>query len=196
MKLPRLTASLRTCSTSDPSTGTGKTTALVARYLRLAHEVAPSRILFVCRSREAVVAVRDAVLPELAGAFDALPIATVPGVAFDVLARTGESPRRISFAEQRALVRDLLASDDPDNWPTLGHLLHRPAFVDEVLDGLEWWRTAPPDTDRLDGTWRELAGFADRYAAVLDAKDAVDWPGLLAAAHRAVEAPPQYEHVL
>src|SRR5204863_3931849 len=130
--------------------GTGKTTALVARYLRLAQEVAPSRILFVCRSREAVAGVRDAVLPELAGAFDALPIASFAGVAFDVLARAGDSPRRISFAEQRALVRDLLASDDPDNWPTLGHLLHRPAFVDEVLDRPDSCRPAPPATHRLD----------------------------------------------
>ena len=177
--------------------GTGKTTALAARYLRLAREVPPSRILLVCRSREAVAAVRDAVLPELAGAFDALPIATFGAVAFDALARTSASPRRISFPEQRTLVRDLLASDDPSHWPTLQHLLHRPAFVDEVLDGLEWWRTEGGGVDGLDDAWRELAAFAERYAAALDAKDAVDGPGLLAAAEAAVrQTPPQYEHVL
>jgi len=178
--------------------GTGKTTALVARYLRLAEQVAPSRILFVCRSREAVAAVRDAVLPELAGGFDALPIATFAGVAFDALARGSEWPRRVSPSEQRALVRDLLAAEDPAQWPTLSHLLRRPAFVDEVLDGLTWWRTAAlPSADGLDPAWVELAAFAERYAAALEALDAVDGPGLLARAERAViETPPAYQHVL
>ena len=86
--------------------GTGKTTALVARYLELAGAVPPSHILFVCRSREAVGAVRDVVLPQLAGGFDALPIATFDTVAFDVLARGGAWPRRMSVAERRTLVRD------------------------------------------------------------------------------------------
>lgn len=178
--------------------GTGKTTALVARYLRLAREVPPSRILFVGRSREAVAGVRDAVLPELAGGFDALPIATFGGVAFDVLARGGAWPRRISWSEQRALVRDLLAQEEPGNWPTLGHLLRRPAFVDEVVDGLSRWRTEPAaDADDLDDAWRELTPFAAKYHAALETRDATDGPGLMARAAQAViETPPPYEHVL
>ena len=176
--------------------GTGKTTALVARYLRLAAEVAPSRILFVCRSREAVVAVRDAVLPELAGGFDALPIATFAGVAFDVLARGSASPRRISWAEQRALVRDLLAAEDPADWPTLGHLLDRPAFVDEVLDGLAGWRMVEV-RGGSDEAWRELESFAGRYAQALESRDAVDGTGLIDMATFIAEAtPPPYEHIL
>jgi superfamily I DNA/RNA helicase/RecB family exonuclease len=178
--------------------GTGKTTALVGRYLRLAREVPPSRILLICRSREAVVSVREAVLPELAGGFDALPIATFPGVAFDVLARQRASPRRLSPAEERALVRELLAGDEPAHWPTLGHLLDRPAFVDEVLDGLTWWRAGTPaEAGNLDDAWRELSAFADRYADALEARDAMDGPGLLARAHAAViDAPQPYEHIL
>ena len=43
----------------------------------------------------------------------------------------------------------------------------------------------------------ELAAFAERYAAALEALDAVDGPGLLARAERAViETPPAYQHVL
>jgi superfamily I DNA/RNA helicase/RecB family exonuclease len=178
--------------------GTGKTTALVARYVRLAQQVAPSRILVVCRSREAVGQVRDAVLPALAGGFDALPIATFAGVAFDVLARDGEWPRRISPAEQRALVRELLANDDPAHWPTLHHLLPRPAFVEEVLDGLLSWRTeARPTSDGLDEAWHELAAFAERYAHALGTLGAVDGPGLIARALPAVsEKSISYDHVL
>ena len=177
--------------------GTGKTTALVARYLWLASTTPPSRILFVCRSRAAVAGVRDAVLPELAGGFDALPIATFTGVAFDALARGSESPRRVSFAEQRAIVRELLAGDDAANWPTLGHLLARPMFVDEVVDGLSWWRSTQPSELPRDDAWRELAAFARRYAAALDERGAVDGGGLLARAERALhENPPPYEHVL
>jgi superfamily I DNA/RNA helicase/RecB family exonuclease len=179
--------------------GTGKTTALVGRYLRLAREAPPSRILFLCRSREAVAAARDAILPELAGGFDALPIATFGALCFDVLGRSGETPRRrVSASEQRAIVRELLAADDPSHWPTLGQFLERPAFVDEVLDGLAWWRTSTPaTTDHLDEAWRELASFAQRYADALEARGAVDGPGLLAAAATAVaESPPPYEHVL
>ena len=177
--------------------GTGKTTALVARYLRLAAQVPPSRLLFVCRSRAAVAAVRDAMLPELAGGFDALPITTFTGVAFDALARADTAPRRISLAEQRALVRDLLADDDPSDWPTLAHLLRRPAFVDEVIDGLAWWRGATSAPPRPDDAWRELSAFNDRYAAALDERDAVDGPGLLTLAARVLDTnPPPYEHVL
>ena len=178
--------------------GTGKTTALVARYLELAGAVPPSHILFVCRSREAVGAVRDVVLPQLAGGFDALPIATFDTVAFDVLARGGAWPRRMSVAERRTLVRDLLATEDPADWPALGHLLRRPAFVDEVLDGLARWRTEEPaDADELDDAWRELAAFANRYADTLAGQQAFDGPGLLTAATEAVlQAPPSYEHVL
>ena len=180
--------------------GTGKTTALVARYLRLAKETAPSRILFLCRSREAVNHVREAVLPELAGGFDGLPIATFGAMAFDVLARTGDWPRRISSAAQRALVRDLLASDDPDDWPSLRHLLGRAAFADEVLDGILRWRTeatATARTTELDDAWRELAAFGERYAHALDSRGVTDYPGFLARALASVrEAPVTYDHVL
>lgn len=178
--------------------GTGKTTALVARYLSLAAEMPPSRILFLCRSRDAVAAVRAAVLPELAGGFDALPLTTFTGLAFDVLARTGGWPRRVSPAEQRAIVRDLLAADSPAQWPTLGHLLDRPAFVDEVLDGLTWWRTgASVPADAPDDAWRELAVFAERYDSALKERNAVDGPGLLAqAAAEVATGDSRYDHVL
>jgi superfamily I DNA/RNA helicase/RecB family exonuclease len=142
--------------------------------------------------------VRDRVLPELAGGFDALPIATFGGVAFALHARRGEWPRRISGAEERALVRDLLAADGAGAWPTLQHLVGRAAFVDEVVDAVVRWRTeARSDAHDLDDAWRELAAFADRYAEALDARGVVDGPGLLARALAALhEEPPTYEHVL
>ena len=180
--------------------GTGKTTALVARYLHLAREVQPSRILVVCRSGQAVLHFRESVLPDLAGGFDALPIATFGGVAFDTLARRSDAPRRISGAEQRAIVRDLLAGEGRTEWPELHHLVHRAAFVDEVVAALTYWhtsgRTAPRVAD-LDERWQELAAFAERYRQALDAEGAVDGPGLFRCAADALAAEPSaYEHVL
>ena len=135
--------------------GTGKTTALVARYLRLASEVAPSGILFLCRSRESVAAIRDAVLPQLAGGFDALPIATFHAVAVDVLARGGDWPRRLSVAEQRMLVRELL-TDRP---------------VDEINQLSDAQKTHPMQAKK-DLAARVVADFHSPEAA---AKASEDW---------------------
>src|SRR5438067_1187760 len=122
--------------------GTGKTTALAARYLRLAKEVRPSAILVLCRNAAAARRFRDAVLPDLAGGFDALPVTSFRGLAFDIVGRSGERPRVLSAAEQRALVRDLLATDTADDWPTLHGWLGRAAFGDEVAAAILHWQGA------------------------------------------------------
>lgn len=156
--------------------GTGRTTALLARYVALVgpRALRASGVLVVCRDRGAAVRFRDANLPHLHGGFDALPITTWFGVAFDLLSRQGHRPvRLLGRGEQRALVRRLLADESPDDWPVHGRFLGREAFGDEVVAGL----AEPP----VDG---ELARFAARYAAVLAERDQVDVAGLFG---RAVE---------
>ena len=171
--------------TGEP--GSGRTTALQARYLHLvAQGHKPSSTLVVCPTRAAAIRFRDAVLPRLAGGFDALPITTWFGVAFDLVSRARGPVRLLSTAEQRAVVRRLLAEESPGDWPALGRFLGRAAFAEEVAAAL------------LDGdpaAHPELERFAARYAEHLGRHGQVDRAGLLAAGAAAV-TPGRYAHVL
>ena len=154
--------------------GTGKTTALVARYRRLVAGdggVRASAVLVLCRTRAAADRFRDAVLPDLAGAFDSLPVTTFFGLAYDLVSRHVGPVTLLTGAEQRHAVARLLAADDPSDWPTLGHLLGRAAFAAEVADGL-----------LLPSSHPELVAFAGRYREALAADHRVDASGLLAQA--------------
>src|SRR5438067_9968558 len=167
--------------------GTGKTTALVHRYVRLARETSPSRILVLCRNGEAATRFRDAVLGDLAGGFDALPITSFQGLAFDIAARAGDRVRVLTAAEQRAVVGDVLGQDSPDDWPALRDWLGRAAFVDEVAAAVLRWQGAA--RVGLDGErWQELAAFVTRYRAALEGMEAMDRVGLLVRATRRVDA--------
>jgi len=182
--------------------GTGKTTALLARYRRLVVPVPqgrpqaggarPSSVLVLCRSRVAAGRFGDAVLPDLAGGFDSLPITTFFGLAFDLVSRHAGPVTLLTGAEQRHIVGRLLAAENPDDWPTLGHLLGRQALVGEVADGLlvlagQGW-CHPTDeagsraVDARPAPWPELAAFAGRYRRALAADAQVDAAELLSRA--------------
>ncbi len=174
--------------------GTGKTTALVARYRHLVTGCRASSVLVLCRNRAAAGRFRDTVLPSLAGGFDALPITTFFGLAYDLVNRRSGPVTLLTGAEQRHLVARLLADEDPADWPTLGHLLGRPALVGEVAEGL----LALPDPDpsgpdpgpvARPAPWPELASFAGRYRRTLAASGRVDASGLLAQAARLHDDP-------
>ncbi len=167
--------------------GSGKTTALLARYRRLigdGHRA--SRVLVVCHDRAAAIRFRDVVLPALSGGFDALPITTWFGVAFDLVTRARGPVRLLSTADQRGLVRRLLAGESPADWPDLGLHLGRDAFAGEVAEAL---------TDVAGGAHAELDRFRARYDAVLAERREVDRTGLLAAA-AALADRQRYDHVL
>lgn len=181
--------------------GSGRTTSLIGRYVRLARGLPASRLLVVCRSRPAAQAFTDAVLPHLRGGFDALPVTTVYGLAHDLVTRSVGPVRILSRAEQAAAVRRLLAEEQADDWPVLGHLLGRPAFADEVVDGLDELRrreVAGVAGARAGGpAWQELARFAGRYDLHLVAVGATDLEGLLAsAAAVAADHRGRFDHVL
>ena len=167
--------------------GCGKTTALVRRYLRLVEDGwRPSSVLVVCHDRAAAARFRHTVLPALWGGFDALPITTWFGVAFDLVTRERGPVRLLSTAEQRALVRRLLGGESPADWPEYGHFLGREVFADEVAGAL--LRPAA-------GGCPELDRFAQRYGAVLAERHQVDRARLIAEA-TAVAQPGRYAHVL
>jgi len=166
--------------------GCGKTTALVARYLRLIDGGQPaSSVLVVGHDRAAAARFRHTVLPRLSGGFDALPITTWFGVAFDLVTRARGPVRLLTTSEQRALVRRLLATESPSDWPDYGHYLGRPAFADEVAGALLAGVPGCPELDR----------FARRYESALAERGEVDRARLLAAA-TALAEPGRHAQVL
>jgi superfamily I DNA/RNA helicase/RecB family exonuclease len=159
-------------------------------------------VLVVCRDRAAALAFRDAVLVDLRGGFDSLPITTVHGLAHDLASRAGDERRLLGHAEQWALVERMLAVEEIDAdslWPTLQRYVGRRAFVDEVARAVLTWReTLPAGRADPDDRWAELAQFETRYRAELDELGATDSPGLLT---RAVEIASsegfdRFDHVL
>ncbi|HEX2273843.1 MAG TPA: PD-(D/E)XK nuclease family protein, partial [Acidimicrobiales bacterium] len=178
--------------------GTGRTTALVARYLRLVAEVPASAVVVLCATRAAAGRFLDAVLPHLAGGFDSLPVTTPWGLAHDLLTGAGQAPVLLTAAEQREEVGRLLAADGPGRWPSCAHLLGRQAFTDEVAAAVaDVQASFLPDTEVLAraeragpaerARWADLLAFAARYRAALAGRGLLDASGLLAVAVRLVE---------
>jgi superfamily I DNA/RNA helicase/RecB family exonuclease len=177
--------------------GTGKTVSLVARYVHLSRAVDASRLLVLCPNRAAAIRFRDAVLPELGGGFDALPITTIHGLAHDLVTRGSGPLRLLVGAEQRAVVRELLDAEGADAWPVLHPLLRRNAFIDETAEAVLAHQAALVDDAHLqdDDRWRELTAFTTRYLDVLDSRGCVDASGLLVRA-LAAAATNRFDHVL
>ena len=196
--------------------GTGKTTAVVERYLALIGGGAnPSNVAVICRTRPGASRFRDAVMPRLHGGFDSLAITTFHGVAFDALARAGHSTRLLTGSDQWAIVAYMLTSEGAADWPTLHEFVGRRAFVDEVARAVLARDDGPPGperpSERANGPERpseranvakgprssELHAFLTRYRAKLATLGAVDSPGLLEEGRRAIEANgARFEHVL
>lgn len=173
--------------------GTGKTTALRHRYLRLAAEAGAGRVLVLARSRRTAARFREAVLPSLQGGFDSLPVTTAWGLALDAVTRADGPVRLLSGAEQRSLVSRLLADEAraTGRWPTLDGYVGRPAFAREVADVLVELRAELAGPEEVQARaeaagagdrWRELLAFAVRYEDELDRRGVTDAGRLLARA--------------
>jgi superfamily I DNA/RNA helicase/RecB family exonuclease len=192
--------------------GTGKTTVLLERFVRLLEEGAdPERTVLVLGSRRARDRAREGLRERLQRSLPSLLVTTIHGVAHRVLAvRHGavgyaEPPRVLSAPEQLARVQTLLAEEDPADWPAYGSLLGMRGFADEVRQLLLRAQEAmrPPEAiaeaaeaRRLSG-WLELARFYRRYLdALADARE-VDYAGLVWQAARAAGGGPRpFDHVL
>ncbi|MFN2606864.1 MAG: PD-(D/E)XK nuclease family protein [Acidimicrobiales bacterium] len=180
--------------------GTGKTTALAARYLALVAEVPASAVLVLCPTRAAAGRFLDAALPRLRGGFDALPVTTVWGLAYDLVARHGEPPTLLSAAEQREEVARLLAAEGPARWPSCAALVGRRAFAGEVAAGVvdlqasflgaeEALARAERAGDEHRARMADLVAFTARYRAALAGRHLVDGAGLLVAADHLLARP-------
>src|SRR3989337_2209852 len=127
--------------------GTGKTTVLEERFVRLAlaEGCSPDRILFLVPNRAQKMALQDKLTRRLLfdEGLDALievPVYTWHGFANHLVSRHydlmgySEPPVLLTSPEQWGDVRDALAKEDPVNWPHHKHLLKNRGFADEVVD--------------------------------------------------------------
>lgn len=180
--------------------GTGKTTALVARAVRLVEDgVDPGAVLFFVHNRSAAIALRDRFTRALGRAVAGpsvftfhgfawslltrgVPVASPDGVAAEVgyqLAGYGAEPILLTAFDQRALVRKLLLEEDPHGWPVNGTMLSSNAFAGEVRDFLlraQERLLTPRDLERLAAArgrpdWAEFGRFLRRYEQAIEDGD-------------------------
>ena len=185
--------------------GTGKTAVLLERFARLLEDGAePDRTVLVAGSRRARDAARAAMLERVAISSSGPQIVTGHGLAHRILKeREGEAPEVLGAAEQFAKVQELLAAQDPAEWPAYGRLRGLRGFADQVRQLLARMQESLWTPDRIDEAadraglhgWHELARFAREYQDALDMVNQVDYAGLLQRV-AASEGPPLFDHVL
>ncbi|MEP6759445.1 MAG: ATP-dependent DNA helicase [Actinomycetota bacterium] len=187
--------------------GTGKTSVLRERFARLIEDGAePERVVLVLGSRGARDAAKAALLERLPASLPGLQVLTFHGLGYRVLKlREGEPPEVLGAAEQFALVRELLAGQEPEAWPAYGRLLGVRGFADEVrqlLTRMQESLLSPKDLEQAAaaaglGGWSELARFAQEYLDALDSVNQVDYAGLVQLASIvAVDGGGLFDHVL
>lgn len=218
----------------------GKTTALLERAVHLVERgVAPEAILFFVQDRRQKIELADRFVRRLGRSVAGPSIFTFHAFAWSLLERAfpmegpdgprvdmgyelaglGDEPVLLPAFDQRALVRDLLAKEDPAEWPVNQGLLGSNAFAGEVRDFIlraQERLLTPTDlralaSERVRPDWAELAGFLDRYQKALhdpalfdDGHPRVDFAGVLVEARWLINEHPEvrdhlramYPHVL
>lgn len=105
------------------SPGSGKTSALVARFLHLVESgISASEIISIAATRESANTLRDQLALELQGASQGPLAKTLTSLAFSILAsrakQAGElAPVLVSGSEQDQILKDVLADEDGSLWP-------------------------------------------------------------------------------
>ena len=184
--------------------GTGKTTALEARWRSLVDEgVRAEQILFLTFSRSVAGATRARLLSGLGRSSGELPVLSWFAFGLSLVeshfGRLGysEPPFVLTAPEQWKAVREMLeseASAEPSDcrWPAFASLLGTRALADEVADFVVRCRQRLLDPEQVAALarkrgleeWIEVAEFFGRYEDLLALRGALDYGGLL---ERAVE---------
>ncbi|CAN5158389.1 ATP-dependent DNA helicase [soil metagenome] len=191
--------------------GTGKTTALAERFVKLAlsPDCSPDRILFLVPNRSQKTALQERLTRRLLfhEGFEALvevPVYTWHGFANHLVSRHyedlgyGEPPVLLTSPEQWGDVRDALATDSKANWPHHRSLLHNRGFVDEVVDFCIRAEQRALDESQLEALaarrpkWAELIHFFKAHRGRLKARSRIDYAMLL---REATELIANYDHV-
>lgn len=172
--------------------GTGKTEFLIRRVAHLVNsgQAKRSEIAVLTFSRRAAADIRRRVDETLGGSGMPVEAATFHSLALRILEHSsGDRPVPLTAPEQVGLVQNLLAKEDPDNWPvTYRSILTGPAFAAEIADFLMRCseRLLSPDDllERAQGRadWRGIPGLFDRYRAALIESGRTDYGTLLVSA--------------
>ncbi|MGH8871913.1 MAG: ATP-dependent helicase [Acidimicrobiia bacterium] len=180
--------------------GTGKTEFLVRRVCVLIETAKARRdqIAVLTFSRRAAADIRRRVDASLPGSGMPIGASTFHSLALRLLeAGSGsERPIPLTTPEQIGLVAELLATEDPDEWPVMYRgILATPAFAAEVADFLMRCseRLLSPEaleeraTARAD--WRGIPGLFRRYRRTLEESGRTDYATLLVSAVRLLGEP-------
>jgi superfamily I DNA/RNA helicase/RecB family exonuclease len=176
--------------------GSGKTTVLEHRFLRLAEESSPDRILFLVPNRTQKMALQERLTRTLLlgerRALIEVPVYTWHGLAHHLVTRHydrlvySEPPVLLTSPEQWGTVRDALWNEEPANWPHHGHLLRNPGFVDEVVDFCIRAEQRLLDDGQLDAlaaerpAWGDVVRFFKSHRRNLRNRSRLDYATLIA----------------
>jgi len=196
--------------------GTGKTEFLVRRAMRLIERDHGDTLLVLSFSRRGASALDARIRSSISGQIRAIDVSTYHSFAARLLEAQApyrgweRAPDVLPGPDQKQLVGDLLAEEDPDAWsPAYRPLLTTRTFADEVTDFILRCReqligpSRLSDMERNRADWRGLSAFLDRYDRVLRARSLVDYGTLLSEAADLLGDPAtaaavadQYRHVL
>lgn len=179
--------------------GTGKTTALERRFLRLSGTdgLAPHRILFLCTNRSYSSVAKDRLaLALLDRAMIEIPVFTWHALAYHLVTRYypklgyRDSPILLTAQEQWGITRELLAAERPAEWGIWGDRLPERGFIDEVADfclRVQQKMMNEADLDALvsqKADWGEVVRFYGVYREHLKRESRLDYAGLISEAVR------------
>ncbi len=173
--------------------GTGKTEFLVRRVVSIVKTGRATRdqVLVLTFSRRAAREIGDRIESALGGSTIPVEATTFHSLALRIVetSRSGSTPQPLTTPEQMGLVRDLLKSDDPANWPlTYRGILGTRGFAEEVADFLMRCAERLLGPDELEtpaanrADWQGIPGFYRRYLEKLEATDRIDYGALLVGA--------------
>jgi superfamily I DNA/RNA helicase len=179
--------------------GTGKTTVLTERFVRLAlsSDCSADRVLFLVPNRGQKIALQDRLTRRLLfdeglPALVEVPVYTWHGLAYHLVSRHydrlaySEPPVLLTSPEHWGDVRDALAQEQEANWPHHGALLKNRGFVDEVVDFCIRAEQRLLDHSQLEAlartrpAWAEIIRFFHAHRNRLRNRSRVDYPTLLA----------------
>ncbi|MDP2623714.1 MAG: ATP-dependent helicase, partial [Actinomycetota bacterium] len=182
--------------------GAGKTEFLArrARHLIADRGTPPEQVLLLSFSRRGAAELRSRVTGGILRSFTVIPALTFHALAMRIVEAHGAEgdwhapPTILTGPEHVALVGELLAAEDPTDWPLpYRTMLTTRSFADEVTDFLQraFERLVGPTEIAAMGRadWRALPTFLSRYRRALLERGRIDYGSLQAEAIRLLEDP-------
>jgi superfamily I DNA/RNA helicase/RecB family exonuclease len=188
--------------------GTGKTTTLVEAVVRRVEGGDdPDQVLVLTFSRKAADELRERIAVRVGRTVREPAAYTFHGFCHGIVRAyaplpAGQPPRLLSGAEREVRIRELLrgnaAGEGQTRWPReLAPALTLRGFAREIADLLDRARERGVDgpglvrlgTSAGNPAWVAAGQFLDEYLAVLEARDELDYAGLVAQATTLLDGP-------